>query len=42
MPSFGSAAPLSYYAIPEMERASRCELGTDDCVCAIVMHGPDQ
>lgn len=32
MPSFGAAAPLSYYAIPEVERASRCELGTDDCV----------
>ena len=32
MPRFGSNAPLSYYAVPEAERASRCELGTDDCV----------
>ena len=26
MPGFGADAPLSYYAIPEAERASRCEL----------------
>jgi hypothetical protein len=32
MPGFGADAPLSYYAIPEAERASRCELGSDDCV----------
>jgi hypothetical protein len=32
MPSFGAVAPLSYYAVPEAERASRCELGSDDCV----------
>jgi hypothetical protein len=32
MPGFGAAAPLSYYAIPEAERASRCELGSDECV----------
>ena len=32
MPSFGAEAPLSYYAIAESERASRCELGSDDCV----------
>lgn len=32
MPSFATAAPRSYYAIPEAERASRCGLGTDDCV----------
>jgi hypothetical protein len=32
MPSFGAVAPRSYYAIPEAERASRCELGSDDCV----------
>jgi hypothetical protein len=32
MPSFGAVAPLSYYAIPEAERASRCELESDDCV----------
>jgi hypothetical protein len=25
MPGFGAIAPLSYYAIPEAERASRCE-----------------
>lgn len=32
MPSFGAVAPLSYYVVPEAERASRCELGSDDCV----------
>lgn len=32
MPSFGTTAPLSYYAVPEYERASRCHLGGDDCV----------
>ena len=32
MPGFGADAPLSYYAIPEAERASRCELGSDGCV----------
>jgi hypothetical protein len=32
MPSFGAEAPLSYYAVAESERASRCELGSDDCV----------
>ena len=32
MPTFGAAAPLSYYALPEAERESRCELGSDDCV----------
>lgn len=32
MPTFGSDAPLSYFEIPESERALRCELGTDDCV----------
>ncbi len=32
MPSFGADAPLSYYAVPEAERASRCDLGSDDCV----------
>lgn len=32
MPSFGCHAPLSYYNIPEMERAGRCDLGNDDCV----------
>jgi hypothetical protein len=32
MPSFGADAPLSYYAVPEAERETRCSLGTDDCV----------
>ena len=32
MPGFGADAPLSYYAIPEAERASRCELSSDECV----------
>jgi hypothetical protein len=32
MPGFGAAAPLSYYAIAEAERPSRCELGSDDCI----------
>lgn len=32
MPSFGADAPLSYYAVPEHERARRCRLGSDDCV----------
>ena len=32
MPGFGADAPLSYYVIPEAERLTRCELGSDDCV----------
>jgi len=32
MPGWGAVAPLSYYATPERERASRCELGSDHCV----------
>lgn len=32
MPSFGADAPISYYDVPESERATRCELGSDDCV----------
>lgn len=32
MPSFGAEAPLSYGAVAESERASRCDLGSDDCV----------
>jgi hypothetical protein len=32
MPSFGAAAPLSYYVVPEEEREARCDLGSDDCV----------
>jgi hypothetical protein len=32
MPAFSAAAPLSYYAVPEMDRGTRCKLGTDDCV----------
>src|SRR6201996_7861773 len=31
MPSFAADAPRSYYAVPEAERASRCELGSDYC-----------
>ncbi len=32
MPSFGATAPLSYFAVPEEERGTRCDLGSDDCV----------
>jgi hypothetical protein len=32
MPGFGAAAPLTYYAITETERASRCKLSSDDCI----------
>ncbi len=32
MPTFGSDKPLSYYKVPEKERESRCDCGTDDCV----------
>ena len=32
MPGLGAEAPLSYYAIPKPERASRCALGRNDCV----------
>lgn len=32
MPTFGAAAPVSYYAIPEAERAQRTSLGSDECV----------
>jgi hypothetical protein len=32
MPTFGSEAPLSYYAVPAAERVKRCQLGTDDCI----------
>ena len=32
MPTFGASAPLSYYCIPQEERATRCQLGSDDCV----------
>lgn len=32
LPSFGAAAPLSYYNVPEAEREARCDLGSDDCV----------
>lgn len=32
MPSFGTDAPLSYYAVPETERRTRCVLHSDDCV----------
>lgn len=32
MPSFGSERPLSYYEVPESERETRCDCGTDACV----------
>jgi hypothetical protein len=32
MPGFGARAPLSYYEIPEDERARRCDLDSDACV----------
>lgn len=32
MPTFGAARPLSYYAVPEEERESRCRCGSDTCV----------
>lgn len=32
MPSFGAAAPLFYYGIPETERPARCKLTSDTCV----------
>ena len=32
MPSFGAAAPLFYYGIPEAERGRRCALTADTCI----------
>jgi hypothetical protein len=32
MPTFGDAAPLYYYSVPDGERAARCHLDTDVCV----------
>jgi hypothetical protein len=32
MPTFGADRPLSYFAVPESERESRCDVGSDDCV----------
>lgn len=32
VPHFGADAPLYYYSVPDAERASRCDLGSDDCV----------
>jgi hypothetical protein len=32
MPTVGAKAPLSYYAVPEGERGTRCILGSDQCV----------
>ena len=32
VPSFGADAPLTFYQVPEMHRAKRCDLGSDDCV----------
>lgn len=32
MPTFGADAPLSYYAVPEEQRPTRCVLGSDSCI----------
>lgn len=32
MPTFGAAKPLSWYAVPEEERESRCRCSSDTCV----------
>jgi hypothetical protein len=32
MPSLGSDKPLSYYEVPEAERESRCDCGSDECI----------
>jgi hypothetical protein len=32
MPTFAAEKPLSYFAVPEADRTSRCALGTDYCV----------
>ncbi len=32
MPGFGADAPVSYWAVPEAQRAARCELGADHCI----------
>lgn len=32
MPALDAAAPLSYYAIPTEERATRCQLDSDTCI----------
>ena len=32
MPTFGADKPLSYFAVPQDERDTRCDVGSDDCV----------
>ena len=32
MPALDAAAPLSYYAVPENERDTRCQLDSDACI----------
>lgn len=32
MPTFGAAAPVSYYEIPTADREKRCYIGKNDCV----------
>ncbi|MFS2026816.1 hypothetical protein [Massilia sp. CT11-137] len=32
MPALDAAAPLSYYAVPEDERGTRCQLDSDACI----------
>ncbi len=32
MPALDAAAPLSFYAVPQDERAARCQLDTDACI----------
>ena len=32
IPSFGPDAPASYYSIPELERADRCDIDSDGCI----------
>lgn len=32
MPSLVAPAPASYFSVPEDDRDSRCQLGTDDCI----------
>lgn len=32
MPALDAAAPVSYYAVPEAERETRCQLDADTCI----------
>lgn len=32
IPTFGADKPLSYFEVPEEERAKRCDCGSDECV----------